>query len=49
MSWVNSVMMKDTKILSNHSSDEILNDYYLDPTIMTAVEKAALEVKIFGT
>ncbi|BCY29682.1 tyrosine-type recombinase/integrase [Flavobacterium okayamense] len=49
LSWVNSVMMKDTKILSNHSSDEILKDYYLDPTIMTAVEKAALEVKIFGT
>jgi hypothetical protein len=49
LSWVNAVMMKDTRILSSHASNEVLDKYYLDPTILNAVEKGALEIKIFGT
>ena len=49
LSWVNAVMMKDTRILSSHASNEVLDKYYLDPTILNAVEKGVLEIKIFGT
>lgn len=48
LTWVNQVMNKDTKILSSHSTDGVLKEYYLDPTVLTAIEKGALEIKIFG-
>jgi len=48
LTWVNQVMNQDTKILSSHSTDGVLQEYYLDPTILTAIEKGALEIKIFG-
>jgi integrase len=48
LTWVNQVMSKDTKILSSHSTDGVLKDYYLDPKVLTAIEKGALEIKIFG-
>lgn len=48
LTWVNQVMSKDTKILSSHSTEGVLKDYYLDPTVLTAIEKGALEIKIFG-
>ncbi|PRZ28248.1 hypothetical protein BC624_101541 [Flavobacterium granuli] len=41
-------MNKDTKILSSHSADGVLKEYYLDPTVLSAIEKGALEIKIFG-
>lgn len=49
LSWVNAVMMNDTKVLSSHATDGVLDKYYLDPTILSVVEKGALEIKIFGT
>ncbi len=49
LSWVNAVMSSDTKILSSHATDGVLDKYYLDRTILSAVEKGALEIKIFGT
>lgn len=48
LTWVNQVMNKDTRILSSHSNDGILKDHYLDPTVLTAIEKGALKIKIFG-
>ncbi|MFG4004603.1 tyrosine-type recombinase/integrase [Flavobacterium aquidurense] len=48
LTWVNQVMNQDTKILSSHSTDGVLQEYYLDPTILNAIEKGALEIKIFG-
>jgi hypothetical protein len=48
LTWVNQVMNQDTKILSSHSTDGVLKEYYLDQTVLTAIEKGALEIKIFG-
>lgn len=48
LTWVNQVMNQDTKILSSHSTDGVLQEYYLDQTVLTAIEKGALEIKIFG-
>lgn len=48
LTWVNQVMNQDTKILSSHSTDGLLKEYYLDQTVLTAIEKGALEIKIFG-
>lgn len=49
LTWVRAVMMKDTRILSSHGSEEVLDRHYIDPTILNIVEKGALEIKIFGT
>lgn len=48
LSWVNHVMAKNTGLLSSHSTYEVLERHYIDPTIMTAVEEGALKIKIFG-
>jgi integrase len=48
LTWVNKVMGNETKILSSHSTDEVLKKYYLDSKVLSAVEKGALEIKIFG-
>ena len=48
LSWVNAVMNKDTGILSSHSTHEILERYYIDPTILTKIEEGALKISIFG-
>ena len=48
LTWVNSVMLKDTRILSNHTTDEVLERFYIDPTILSSIEKGVLEIKVFG-
>ncbi|MBF4485595.1 tyrosine-type recombinase/integrase [Flavobacterium sp. CSZ] len=48
ISWVNHVMDKNTGLLSSHSTYDVLERHYIDPTVMTAIEKGALEIKIFG-
>jgi hypothetical protein len=48
ISWTNQVLGKDTGKITSHAGIKILNDHYLDPTILSAVEKAALDVRIFG-
>lgn len=49
ITWVKQVMQKETGILTSHSTEKVLETYYLDPKILSAVEKGALEIKIFGT
>jgi integrase len=48
ISWVNQAMGKETGILTSHSTNEVLDNFYLDPTILSAIERAANEVRIFG-
>ena len=48
ITWTNQVLGKDTGKITSHAGSKILNDHYLDPTILSAVEKAALDVRIFG-
>ena len=45
---LSQVLGKDTGMITSNSSEKVLNDHYLDPTILTNLDKAALEVKIFG-
>jgi hypothetical protein len=35
--------------VTSHSSIQVLQEHYIDPTIVSAIEKTALEVRIFGT
>jgi len=48
ISWVNEVMAKETGLLTSHSTHELLMNHNIDPTILSAVEKGAAEIKIFG-
>lgn len=45
--WVNKVMGNETKILSSHSSNEVLKKFYLDPKLSPIIAKGAAEIKIF--
>jgi hypothetical protein len=42
------VLGNDTGKITSHAGIKILNDHYFDPTIIDAIEIAALNVKIFG-
>ena len=48
ITWTNQVLGKDTGKITSNASQKVLDDHYLDPTILSAVEKAALDVRIFG-
>jgi integrase len=45
--WMDRVMGEETKILSSHSSNEVLKKYYLDPKLSSVISKGAAEIKIF--
>ena len=47
ITWVNKVMEKDTAVLTSHSTQKTLDNHYLDPKIISIIEKAALQIKIF--
>ena len=47
ITWVNQVMGSQTGLITSQSN-QVIDKYYLDPKVLSAVEKAALEIKIFG-
>jgi len=49
ITWVNQAMGNQTGLLTSHSTMEVLEEFYLDPKVLSAVEKGALEIKIFGS
>ena len=49
ITWVNQAMGNQTGVLTSHSTNEVLEKFYLDPKVLSAVEKGALEIKIFGS
>lgn len=48
ITWVNQVMGKETGKLTSHSTGKVLEEFYLDPTILNVVEKGMLNIKVFG-
>lgn len=48
ITWVHQVMQKETGLLTSHSTTKVLESYYIDPQILSVVEKGATEIKIFG-
>jgi integrase len=48
ITWVNKAMGKNTGILTSHSGGKVLKDYYIDSSILSTIEEAALKIKIFG-
>ena len=49
ISWVHDVMGEKTGLLTSHSTYKVLTSHYLDPSIISAIDKGAQEIKIFGT
>jgi integrase len=48
ITWVNQAMGNKTGILTSHSTEKVLKEHYLDPKVISTIEKAVLEVRIFG-
>ena len=48
ITWTNQILGSETGRVTSHATGQILKDYYLDPKVLGAVEKAALEVRVFG-
>ncbi len=48
ITWLRVVMDRQTGVMTSHASDEILERHYIDPTVLSAVEKAVLKLKVFG-
>lgn len=38
----------DIGLVSSHTTTQVLEKYYLDPKVLTAVEISALKVRVFG-
>ncbi len=49
ITWVNQAMGNQTGILTSHSTNEVLEKFYLDPKVLSAIEIGAMKIKIFGT
>ena len=49
ISWVNQVMGVETGKLTSHSTDKVLVEHYLDPTILNTIQKGMLGIKVFGS
>ncbi|MGQ7945048.1 tyrosine-type recombinase/integrase [Flavobacterium sp. WC2509] len=49
ITWVHQVMQKETGVLTSHSTTKVLESYYIDPQILSVVEKGAVKIKIFGS
>ena len=41
-------MGTETGLLTSHSTQEVLERYYIDPKVLSAIERGALEIKVFG-
>ena len=48
LTWHHQVLGDDTGLVSSHSTTQVLEKYYLDPKVLTAVEISALIVRVFG-
>jgi integrase len=48
LTWHHQVLGDDTGLVSSHSTTQVLEKYYLDPKVLTAVEISALKVRVFG-
>ena len=49
LTWHHQILGDDTGLVSSHSTTEVLEKYYLDPKVLTAVEISALKVRVFGS
>ena len=48
LTWHHQVLGNDTGLVSSHSTTQVLEKYYIDPKVLTAVEISALKVRVFG-
>jgi integrase len=48
ISWHNKELGVDTGLVTNSADRDVLKKYYIDPKIMTTIEVAALNVRVFG-
>jgi integrase len=48
ITWMQNVLGKQTGLVTSHHSNDVIDKYYIDPTILPAIEKAALNMRVFG-
>ena len=48
ISWVNQVMGNETGLLTSHANNNVIEKYYLDPKILSAIEIGAMKIRVFG-
>jgi integrase len=48
ISWLNQVMGIETGLLTSHSTGTVLANHYVDPSIISAIDKGAKNLRIYG-
>ena len=48
LTWTHQALGENTGKITSHAGTKMLKDHYIDPQVLTTLEKAALEVRIFG-
>lgn len=41
-------MGNETGLLTSHSNNNVIEKYYLDPKILSAIEIGAMKIRVFG-
>jgi hypothetical protein len=41
-------MGNETGLLTSHSTNKVIEKYYLDPKILTTIETGAMKIRVFG-
>ncbi len=49
ITWVNYYMHKETALLTSHAGQKVLDNHYIDKRVINAIDRGALEIKIFGS
>jgi len=47
ISWVNQVMGNETGLLTSHSNNKVIEKYYLDPIILSAIDIGTMKILVF--
>ncbi len=41
-------MGNETGLITSHSTQEVLERHYIDPKVLSAIERGSLAIKVFG-
>jgi len=41
-------MGNETGLLTSHANNNVIEKYYLDPTILSSIEIGAMKIRVFG-
>lgn len=48
ITWVNRSLGNNTGLITSHAGNKVLEDHYIDEKVLTAIQEATLNMRVFG-